>query len=234
MAGKYYPTRSTLATPQLQKYFHGDEKQIKVLDQFFGDSFDYLALNSVPGDYLEFGSGFNVISFRLAAKYRDLTAREHHLFAFDSFQGLPEPKGIDEHPGWEKGSMATSLDQFHSIVQYHGAKSESYTAVPGFYEQTLVDKAPPDYGCSKIAFAFVDCDLYASAAICLNFISRHLSHGAILAFDDWNCFCASNKRGERRALQEFLAAHPEFSLTEFLTFGWHGKSFIVHREDQDV
>jgi len=40
------------------------------------------------------------------------------------------------------------------------------------------------------------------------------------------------ERGEQLALKEFLQKHPEIELVEYLTFGWHGKSFIVKRHEK--
>ena len=206
---------------------------VKFLDEFFWKCFFMLRMNQAEGDYLEFGSGSNVRSFRLAYKYQQLEYGRPRLFSFDSFAGLPEPEGIDRHPLWSRGSMAVSLEQFHGVMRGVGASEDEYRAVPGFYSETLDEASPADYGIEKAAMVFVDCDLYASAVSVLGFVKDILEDGAILAFDDWFCYRGSPRRGEQRAFAEFAEAHAELSFSEYLTFGWHGKSFIVHRLGAD-
>lgn len=209
-----------------------EQRMINQMDDYFWKCFDYLRDSGLHGDYLEFGCGCCVRSFRFAAKYKTVEYNIPKLFAFDSFAGLPERTGIDvypTHPKWVKGAMAVSLEEFHKTMKDHGYPQTGYTVVPGFYEDTLRGKSPQNYGVEKVAFAFIDCDLYASAALALEFVADALESGAILAFDDWHCFGSNPERGEQKAFSELMAARPEFIFSEFLSFGWHGKSFIVNR-----
>lgn len=199
------------------------------LDEFIWKCFFMLRMNRVKGDYLEFGCGSNVRSFRLAYKYQRLENKNPRLFAFDSFKGLPEPVGIDKHPQWHKGAMAVSLDEFHQIMKSLGAAEDEYHVVQGFYEDTLDKATPGKYGIKKAAMVFVDCDLYASTVSVLKFVKDILVDGSIIAFDDWFCFNGNPDKGEQRAFREFRESNPGLKTSEYLTFGWHGKSFIVHR-----
>ena len=202
---------------------------VHFLNDFFWKSFFYLKTNKVKGDYLEFGSGSHVRSFRLAYKYQQLEYEYLRLFAFDSFQGLPEPVGIDNHPQWYKGALAVSLEQFHQIMKSVGASEDTYHVVPGFYKDTLDKFTPTTYGIERAAMVFVDCDLYASTMSVLNFVKDILVDGSILAFDDWFCFNGNPDKGEQKAFREFLESNTGLKVSQYLTFGWHGKSFIVHR-----
>jgi len=203
---------------------------VHFLDEFFWKCFFMLHMNRVGGDYLEFGSGSHTRSFRLAYKYWKLEYRSPRLFAFDSFEGLPEPTGIDAHAQWAKGAMAVPLDEFHARMRQIGAAQDEYTVVPGFYEDTLDKASPSDYGIRQAAMVFVDCDLYASSVSVLRFVKDVVADGCVLAFDDWYCFNGDPLRGEQRAFREFLAAAAgDVAVSEYLDFGWHGKSFIVHR-----
>jgi len=205
-----------------------EELMIKFLDEFFWKCFFMLRTNRIQGVYLEFGSGSNVRSFRLAYKYKTLEYSSPRLFSFDSFEGLPEPEGIDKHPQWRKGAMAVSLERFHNIMRNQGASIEEYATVPGFYDTTLKNFSPLDYGINDAAMIFVDCDLYASTTYVLDFVKDILIDGSILAFDDWYCFNGDPNKGEQKAFWEFCAKNPDISFSEYLNFGWHGKSFIVH------
>lgn len=221
-----FPSSPILYTANLRKYREHDDRLLSELDEYFWRVFDYLRANQIEGSYVEFGSGHNVISFRLAAKYHSLMYPLASLVAFDSFEGLPEPRNTDANAPWPKGAMKVTETDFHHIVQAHGLKSTDYTAVRGFYDQTL--RLPPAaYGIHCIAFAFVDCDLYESTSPVLPFISSSLIDGAVVAFDDWNCFKASSRHGQRKALSEFVSQHPGIEFIPFLPIGWHGASFVV-------
>jgi hypothetical protein len=76
---------------------------------------------------------------------------------------------------------------------------------------------------------FIDCDLYHSTNDVLAFAAGNLSDGGILAFDDWFCFNGDPEKGEQKAFWEYKTAHPELLFAEYLKFGWHGNSFLVHR-----
>ena len=202
---------------------------IRCLDEFFWKSFFMLRMNRIDGDYLEFGSGSHVRSFRLAYKYRELEYPRPRLFAFDSFAGLPAPEGVDVHPQWTEGAMAISLEEFHRRMRGVKARRKDYEVVPGFYADTIEKAAPRDYGIKHAAMVFVDCDLHASAASVLRFVRDVLVDGSIIAFDDWYCFNGDPDRGEQRAFREFRTRARELRFAEYLSFGWHGKSFIAHR-----
>ena len=81
---------------------------------------------------------------------------------------------------------------------------------------------------------FVDCDLYASTVSVLRFIKNVIINGCILAFDDWYCFNGDPNKGEQKAFKEFLDTNDDLSVSEYLNFGWHGKSFILHRTDKNA
>ena len=82
-----------------------------------------------------------------------------------------------------------------------------------------------------VMLALIDCDLYSSTVSVLDFLDNLLQDGSILMFDDWNCFGKSDERGERRAFREFLARHPIWRADPFVSFGWHGQSFVLSQVD---
>ncbi len=207
-----------------------EERMIAAADDFFFKAFFYLRMNRIAGDYLEFGAGSNMRSFRLAAKYkRQDRLDDMHLYAFDSFEGLPKPQGIDSHVQWKEGAMAVNQTQFRSELSKQGIGEHEYTLIKGYYRESLAAFDLGHYGISKVAMVFVDCDLYESTSQVLQFLGPDLQPGSILAFDDWFTFAGRPDRGEQRAFYEFRDAHPDYSFVEFQCFGWHGKSFLVHR-----
>lgn len=202
----------------------------KNVDDFYWKAFSILRFNKVAGDYLEFGCGSNIRSFRFALKYnRYEPFEDRRLFAFDSFAGLPEV-GPDDHSQWRTGAMAVSLEQFREVLaHYDAADGHDYRTVPGFYDRTLSGHAPATYGIEKAAFVHVDCDLYASTVPVLEFVTDILQPGSILSFDDWFCENGDPRRGEQRAFHEWRAGRArKWRFDPYLSFGWHGMSFLVN------
>lgn len=177
--------------------------------------------NCLSGDYYEFGL-YKGFVFSYAHKIsKDSNTR---FFGFDSFEGLPEVEGTDAGAKFRKGQYACSLEQVKKNIR--SVATDKTFLIPGFYEDTLLRKLPYSFGKAKVVL--IDCDLYSSTVLVLNFIRPFLQQGTIILFDDWNCFNASDDRGERRATQEFLQRNPHISLTHLGTFGWHGEYFLVN------
>ena len=121
--------------------------------------------------------------------------------------------------------MATAIDTFHGICKDHGISSSSYTAVPGFFEDSLKEqgaKRPTD-----IALAYIDCDLYSSTETVLDFLLPLLKPGMLLAFDDYHCWSKDGVSGERRALQELAARTPQWTFAPYQDYGWASRSYVV-------
>lgn len=193
--------------------------------EFFRRALHYLSFNGIDGDYAEFGS-FGAQTFRLAWNACRLTDYKTHLWAFDSFRGLPETDDPgDHHPRWAGSWLSMSVDEFHRLCRQAGMPVEAYTTVVGFYSATLapaLDEARPE----RVSFAYVDCDLHSSTVDVLDFLERRLVPGAVLAFDDWFCYSPSGPSGERLAALEHFD-RSVWSLVPFVQYGWHGMSFVV-------
>src|SRR5690606_10305118 len=100
-----------------------------------------------------------------------------------------------------------------------------------FFEDSLRNFDLRVYGCEKIAILHIDVDLYRSCQIVLNAVTNFIQTGTIVLFDDWNCFNASSKKGERAATREWLDRNPHIRLNEYAYYGWHGISFIVEMDE---
>jgi O-methyltransferase len=192
---------------------------------FFYNAFKALRFNGIGGDYAEFGS-YGGTTFVLAHREARRHGHEAHLWAFDSFQGLPPAREErDAHPEWREGKMATGLDDFRAICAANGIPHTAYTVVPGFYEETLSAADAPN----DIALAYVDCDLYSSATTVLEFLEPRLKHGMIVAFDDYFCWSSSQPSGERQALLDFMARGSRWNWLPYVQIGWSGASFALER-----
>lgn len=202
--------------------------------EFMRRAFHALNFNGISGDYAEFGSHGGT-TFALAYDEIIRWPRARKLWAFDSFAGLPEQSGDkDYHPGWKKGKMSTSLDAFVRHCRRRGIPDEAYEAIAGFYEDTLVAVSGKDDTelPGDIALAYVDCDLYSSTRVVLEFLQPRLKHGMIIAFDDYFCYSDRTLSGERKAFLDVLADGGRFRYLPYVQYGWHGMSFVV--EDEQI
>lgn len=211
------------------------------LSRFFCDAFLALHFNGISGDYVEFGSSG---ARSLASAYHVLEAMgaERRLWAFDSFEGLPTAESEhDEHPVWGSGGrfatfsgrppegtdpVEAGLAQFREDCERYGVPIEAVTTVPGWFSDTLPalgDRGEP----ADIALAYVDCNMYSSTVTVLEFLEPRLKHGMVLAFDDYHMWTSTDVSGQRRALHEFAAAHPEWRFVPFKEVHWGARSFVV-------
>lgn len=213
-------TLDRVAVPYLFELYR---RERLVRQEFFYNAFKALRFNGIDGDYAEFGS-WGGMTFALAYQESRRHGHRAKLWAFDSFEGLPSPQGdADEHPEWQRGKMATNVEEFHAICARNGIPRDVYTAVPGFYDDTLPQQVEP----ADIALAYVDCDLYSSTKTVLDFLRPRLKHGMIVAFDDYFCWSATQLSGERRALLEVVDADGSWTWLPYVQYGWAGQSFVL-------
>jgi O-methyltransferase len=196
---------------------------------FFRHAFHYLRFNGIDGDYAEFGS-HGAYTFRLAWGASELLGQPCHLWAFDSFEGLPGADDArDDHPQWQAGTMATALPEFQRLCRKAGIPQDRYSAVAGYYSSTLAPEAAgrrPD----RVSFAYVDCDLFSSTEPVLDFLETRLRPGSIIAFDDYYCYAPDGPSGERLAAREHFAGS-QWTLVPYIQYGWAGMSFVVEQRD---
>ncbi|MCB0977609.1 MAG: hypothetical protein KDB02_09135 [Acidimicrobiales bacterium] len=206
----------------------GVQRQLDGCATFFFDAFTSLNVNGISGDYVEFGSwGGNTLN----AAYRQLigSGGGRHMWAFDSFQGLPPAADErDRHPGWQPGSPfgQGGVEKFHEGCDAHGIPRDAYTAVEGYYDDVLPGLGS-DQGPTDIALAYIDCNMYSSTVTVLEFLAPRLKHGMIVAFDDWFCWSPTGVSGEKEALREFQEAHPQWNFDRYKDVHRSGVSFVV-------
>jgi O-methyltransferase len=212
-------------------------KYMSDAQSFFRDAALALAINGITGDYVEFGA-WGSKSLSLAHEAITLSGASRHLWAFDSFVGLPEAADPrDVHPQWGAGGQGLGwtgpgptgqegVEAFHAACAKMGIPRDAYTAVEGFFEDTLpalgTDGAPAD-----IALAYIDCNMYSSTVSVLDFLAPRMKHGMIIGVDDYECWSPTDVSGERAALHEFQRDHPEWRLRRYKDVHWGGVSFVV-------
>jgi len=184
----------------------------------------------IKGDYLEFGV-WNGNSFSIAYKTAQANKfKDMKFYAFDSFEGLPETKGIDIGCAFKKGDFSCSVDKFKSNLKKEKVDLNKVFITKGWYDKVLTSKTKEKLGIKKAALIMIDSDLYSSAKSALDFIKDEVQDGTVIMFDDWFCFGGNPFCGERRAFSEWLEKNPDIIATEFYKFHTLGNSFILHKK----
>jgi hypothetical protein len=213
-----------------------------------------IAAEKVEGDYLEFGvysGGSFIYAYHVIKNVFEPHQRPHfaertdedaveitriwekmRFFAFDSFQGLPEPDGVDsESRDFAKGKYACTENTFRENLTKAGVALSKVVSVSGMFDETCTAETIRKYGMKKAAIIHVDCDLYASAKTALEFVKPLLTDGTIIIFDDWYCFRGNPNLGEQRAFNEWIATMPDWSFTEYQKEGPWSNSFIASKRN---
>lgn len=214
-----------------------------------GKAAQYTAAEKIEGSYFEFGvfQGHSFITayeclsrvFRNSVAVSDFNTpedraiadsiwRQMQFYAFDSFAGLPAPKGKDrESRDFTAGKFSAPKDLFLRNLAEAGVPRERVQVIEGWYDQVLKPGVVPVE--TKAAIVHIDCDYYESAKTVLNFITPHLTDGAVLIFDDWFRYHGNPNFGEQSAFREWQDQNPAWGAAEYQREGAWKNSFIVYR-----
>ena len=196
----------------------------------------FKTLQHIDGDYCEFGvytGGSFVQMFHVLSKLeRERGYHEYptRFFAFDSFEGLPEPGEADSHfphQAFRTGAFNVTRAEFEGNLRHHGVDMQQVTVVPGWYSEVLTPETAARIGLQRVSIAYVDCDLYDSTVPVLNFLTDLLVDGAVLIFDDWHLNRAHPQLGVQGAFHEWCARNPHLRFTE-IPGALAQRAFIVH------
>ena len=168
--------------------------------------FDLLERTStIPGDVAECGvwRGRSLVAMGL---YLQQQGSRKTILGFDSFQGFDASVKRDLLLGGtdvEVKRVGGFDNTSYSLVQrkLDAFRLRNVRLEPGFFQESLGR-------CNAENFSFVhlDCDIYESYAVCLEFFYPRLSPGAIILFDEYN---DTSWPGANRAVDEFFAGKPE-------------------------
>jgi hypothetical protein len=187
------------------------------------------------GDYLEFGV---YVGTSMTCMYRALTSLgldDVRLVGFDSFEGLPAAAKAEGGGRWRPGQFHSDVELTMANLRRRGVPIDRVTLVPGWFEETATEGTANRIGLGHASVVLIDCDLYSSAVTALKFCASRLGPVAVVFFDEWSV----GRPGalgldERRAFEEFLAAHPEFRAEEVGDLGRYkgdSRGYVVTRVD---
>ena len=160
------------------------------------------------GDICEFGVAQGATSVLMADAIQE---GERDLWLYDSFSGLPPPTPEDEliDDIFDLGSMdryAGRMSSPRALVDSKLAEltfpSERLHVVEGFLN--IEETRLPD----KIAFAYIDFDLYQPILTALELIDERLVEKGRIMIDDYGFFSS----GVEKAVKEFTSGRPRYSI----------------------
>ena len=198
----------------------------------FRRTFDFIKDNRIAGDYYEFGC-HRCRTFRMAlSEARMHNMDEMRFWAFDSFEGLPDPTSDNSVEIWKRGALTTSEAEFMRMVREHGIYADNVTTVKGFYSEslapTLRNKMMNEQ--NRVAFANIDCDLYESAVPVFEFLDPLMQEGTVIYIDDLFAGTrGSPARGVARAFLEYQQK-TRWRFVRHLDVGWWGRTYLVYLE----
>lgn len=190
----------------------------------------YASSNRLPGDYLEFGV-YTGASFCTAFHLARATKLDDmRFYAFDSFEGMPSSPETGGSVHHDPGGYYCDRARFEAILADNGVDPTVVEIVAGWYDDVLTDELREKLAVERAAIVSADCGLYGSTSRVLQFITDYVQDGTVVIFGDWFSFRGSPQRGQQRAFAEWLDARPHITASPFHRFGWHGNSFILHRD----
>jgi len=164
---------------------------------------------SVDGDWVEFGCYRGDTSVLLQKLLKDFGAlKTHRLWLYDSFAGLPAKTVEDASVA---GDAFKSGELFVTKREVIDKFRRANLPLPIVKKAFFADLDPVADLPAKIAFAFLDGDLYGSIKTSLRLVVPKLVSGAVLVVHDYN---NPELPGVTQAVEEFLRANPTFRLAQ--------------------
>jgi hypothetical protein len=157
----------------------------------------------LPGNFVECGVAAGGSAALLGAVIARYSRRPRTLFAFDTFEGLPEPGERDQHggqaaaaAGWGAGTCAAPVDSLLAVCRSLGVEG-MVEPVQGLFAQTL-PAARERVG--PIALLHMDGDWYASTLDILDNLYDQVVEMGRIQVDDYGYWA-----GCQQAVTEFQA-----------------------------
>lgn len=202
--------------------FHnfGKAKALKI-------AFWHLAIDQVPGCYVEFGvaSGNSMRSAEIAerrsqSKSLGVIRSRRKLYGFDTFTSFASDSALDKHPTWDGDNFSVSVDKVRKRFKRLGERVTLFqidaSTLNNEIESTNIDNFISE---DNIAIVLMDMDLGSPTLHALNWIHPKIKSGTILIFDEFLAFKGDPEIGESGALSKFIELHPEISFRQLATYG---------------
>jgi O-methyltransferase len=201
---------------------HVIEREIKPK---YSDALQHLLrTDNEIGDYLEFGvsNGTSLKCMDRVLKKLDLDSVR--MFGFDSFEGMPPSAVMEDEGTWKPGEFASSLKTTKQYLTVNGINWQRTFLIKGWFNATLRKETIKEFDIKKAGIIMVDCNIYSSSKLALNFCIPLIGRQTVIFFDDWR---EDEEFGECRAFTEFLLENPQFMSEVLGRYRPTGKIFLV-------
>lgn len=190
-----------------------------------------ICLDDMPGNFVECGSYKGGSAALLAVVIKRYSLRPRLLYAFDTFEGMPEPTEADRHngipanlTGWGAGTLKAPLTDNLDVICQSLDVADIVIPVKGLFAQTL-----PEYksAIGSIALLHADGDWYESTMDIFNNIYDRVVPSGFIQIDDYGHWEGCNKaihEFERRCGQSFALRAIDY------TGVWFQKEDSVHQD----
>lgn len=146
------------------------------LDVIF-ETLRQIQTDGVEGDFAELGCFKGAMALWQRAVLDELSGPARTIHVFDSFAGLPAPTGADSDYLCAGDLVASPADV---LAIHHKWTKQPPVIHPGWFEDILPARLP-----ERIAFAYLDGDLYTSITTSLTHCVPRLAQRGRLIIDDY-------------------------------------------------
>jgi len=184
-----------------------------------------ICIDDIPGNFVECGTYRGGTAAMLASVVRRYSLRPRKVYAFDTFEGMPEPTEFDRHQGipandtdWGEGTLKAPIDEYLAVVCNALDVRNFVVAVPGLFADTLSENKAK---IGAIALLHADGDWYESTMDIFNNLYDSVVAEGFIQIDDYGHW-----EGCRQAIREIdRRLHAAFSLRRIDNTGvWFRKS----------
>jgi len=193
--------------------------------KFFLDIRGYLKVNSIKGNYIEFGS-FRSITQYGAYKVLDNTGTINKYVGLDTFKGEPRPTKEEKqhHPYDNTGDFSCSYNDVLSFVK-EAFQGKGVVIQGDFRDESILEKVKKY---TPINVAMIDCNLVSSIEKSLEFVFQYATPGCVILIDD---YFSNFGKGEAiiQNTIERIKNSSEWKLIEHSFYPPVAKSFILSR-----
>lgn len=161
-----------------------------------------ICLDDIPGNFVECGSYKGGSAALLAVVIKRYSLRPRLLYAFDTFEGMPEPSEADKHDGipvnltdWGAGTLKAPLTDNLDVICQSLDVRDIVMPVKGLFAQTLPE-SKSEIG--NIALLHADGDWYESTMDIFNNLYESVVANGFVQIDDYGHW-----EGCKKAIHEF-------------------------------
>jgi O-methyltransferase len=156
------------------------------------------------------------------------------VYGFDTFGGIPELESGDlEHtqvmPSFTEGNFQSN--QYETVRQHilgaSDINSKQLHLLQGDFRKTLKKFELSVQSDFPLVF-HVDCDLYTSSKVALEFVENYAQDGSWLLLDDYWCYRGNPRMGQRRAFEEIINSSVRVIATPYSNYRGLGRAFILN------